>query len=175
MKKKVYQISGKYILERWSKNIRRRHTKIKIKYDNWERKPEGRRYDKMLTIFNRVSDKAMDTDERSQMVMNSLLEVEAELDIFKEGSSSNQPMSVGVHKTLTSCGDDNLSWQDNNNRVADPIKHRQKGRPPEKRRQSKVETIIKKCRKRSKKKDSQVSLSVLLLKLNKNRIQLFTI
>ena len=34
LKKKVYHIPGKYILERWSKTVKRSHTKIKIMYDN---------------------------------------------------------------------------------------------------------------------------------------------
>eukprot|EP00268_Persea_americana_P060800 TRINITY_DN7621_c0_g1_i17.p1 TRINITY_DN7621_c0_g1~~TRINITY_DN7621_c0_g1_i17.p1 ORF type:complete len:688 (+),score=91.08 TRINITY_DN7621_c0_g1_i17:321-2384(+) len=99
LKKKVYHIPGKYILERWSKTVRRSHTKIKIMYGNWERRPEGRRYDKMLTIFNRVSNKAMDSDEKSQMVMSSLLGVEAELDVCKEVTVCNRPMSIGVRKS----------------------------------------------------------------------------
>ena len=50
LRKKVYQIPGKYILKRWSKNVRRRHIKIKIKYDNWESKAEGRRYNRMIPM-----------------------------------------------------------------------------------------------------------------------------
>ena len=175
LRKKVYHIPGKYILERWSKNVRRRHTKIKIKYDNWESKAEGLRYNKMLTIFNRVSDKAIDYDEKSQIVMSSLLGVKVELDVCKEVTVCNRPMSIGVHKASTSCHDEHLSWQESNNRVADPIKCCQKGRPPEKRRKSKVETIIKTCHKKSKRATKKVSLRLIFFKSNKHSIQLFTI
>ena len=46
----------------------------------------------MLTIFNRVSNMAMDSDEKSQMEMSSLLKVEAELDVCKEVVVCNRPM-----------------------------------------------------------------------------------
>ena len=51
----------------------------------------------------------MDSDEKSQMVMSSLLEVEAELDVYKEVTVCNRHMSIGVHKASTLCHDDNLS------------------------------------------------------------------
>ncbi|KAL7219029.1 hypothetical protein ACSBR2_012157 [Camellia fascicularis] len=48
---KVDQILDKYILKRWSKNVKRSHTKVQISYDNWALKPEARRFDKMCNVF----------------------------------------------------------------------------------------------------------------------------
>ncbi|XP_062088698.1 protein FAR1-RELATED SEQUENCE 5-like [Humulus lupulus] len=52
----VSNVPMKYILSRWSKNLRRCHTKIKLVYDDLHNNPEAQRYHE----FQRKFDKAVD-------------------------------------------------------------------------------------------------------------------
>ncbi|KAF7151513.1 hypothetical protein RHSIM_Rhsim02G0117800 [Rhododendron simsii] len=65
-RKKLNEAPEKYILPRWSKNVRRSHTMVKVSYANWERKPEWRRYDYMLVAFRKAAEKAMDSEAKSK-------------------------------------------------------------------------------------------------------------
>ncbi|KAL7170511.1 hypothetical protein ACSBR2_035394 [Camellia fascicularis] len=67
MQRGIYRISHKYILRRWSKIVKRSHTKIRISYDKSFVKPEARRYDKMCNAFHEVADLATDSEERCEL------------------------------------------------------------------------------------------------------------
>ena len=52
--KKIYRV---YIyFEQMKKNVKRKHTKVRINYDNWSIKPEAHRFDKMCDAFYEVAD-----------------------------------------------------------------------------------------------------------------------
>ncbi|RYR31472.1 hypothetical protein Ahy_B01g056269 isoform B [Arachis hypogaea] len=57
----VNKISPRYILERWSKNVKRRHTHIKSSHDEPLLEPKSRRFDdlELTAILHRVYDNAM--------------------------------------------------------------------------------------------------------------------
>ncbi|KAF9593876.1 hypothetical protein IFM89_025667 [Coptis chinensis] len=67
--KKIYQVPDKYILRRWNKNIKRRHTKIKISYDERSTKPESRRFDELCNAFEEVADMVVDCEDRYKELM----------------------------------------------------------------------------------------------------------
>ncbi|KAF9591404.1 hypothetical protein IFM89_004102 [Coptis chinensis] len=67
--KKIYQVPDKYILRRWNKNIKRRHTKIKISYDKRSAKPESRRFDELCYAFEEVADMVVDCEDRYKELM----------------------------------------------------------------------------------------------------------
>ncbi|XP_058182649.1 protein FAR1-RELATED SEQUENCE 5-like [Rhododendron vialii] len=91
-RKKLNEVPEKYILRRWSKNVRRSYTRVKVSYANWECKPEWRRYDFMLDAFHKVADKAMDSEAKSGRVVAKLLEAEVENEVCE----GNRPMSIDV-------------------------------------------------------------------------------
>ncbi|KAI8550173.1 hypothetical protein RHMOL_Rhmol06G0084700 [Rhododendron molle] len=95
-KKKLTQVSEKYILRRWRKDVRRNHTFVKVSYANWERKPEWHRFNKMLVLFHRVADKAFDSEGKSERVMAKLLEAEVENEVCDD--DANRPMFPAVQK-----------------------------------------------------------------------------
>ncbi|KAI8534120.1 hypothetical protein RHMOL_Rhmol10G0063800 [Rhododendron molle] len=97
-KKKLTQVSEKYILRRWRKDVRRNHTFVKVSYANWERKPEWHRFNKMLVLFHRVADKAFDSDGKSERVMAKLLEAEAENEVCDD--DTNRPMFLKYKRIL---------------------------------------------------------------------------
>ncbi|XP_028085062.1 protein FAR-RED IMPAIRED RESPONSE 1-like [Camellia sinensis] len=72
--RKVDQIPDKYILKRWSKNVKMSHTKVRISYDNWALKPEARRFDKMCNVFYEVVDLAAVSEDWSEKFIERICE-----------------------------------------------------------------------------------------------------
>ncbi|KAL7172245.1 hypothetical protein ACSBR2_031857 [Camellia fascicularis] len=91
----IYQVPDKYILKRWSKTVKRSHTKIRICYDNWFVKPEARRFDKMCNAFHEVADLATDTEDRCEMVMAWIHKLNGELKEAEDVCGTNKPISGG--------------------------------------------------------------------------------
>ncbi|KAL6537846.1 hypothetical protein OROMI_025489 [Orobanche minor] len=92
--KKIYHVSDKYILGRWSKIVKRNHTHIRICYDNWTNTPEGRRFDMMSNLFHGVVDLAMESVEGCEDVMDSLHSMNVRLKNREAVCGSNQPKSI---------------------------------------------------------------------------------
>ncbi|KAL7229501.1 hypothetical protein ACSBR2_008082 [Camellia fascicularis] len=67
--RKVDRTPDKYILKKWSKNVKRSHTKVRISYDNWALKPEARRFDKMCNVFYEVANLAAVSEDWSEKFM----------------------------------------------------------------------------------------------------------
>ena len=63
------EVPAKYILKRWSKNVKRGHSKIRISYDNWSDRPEVRRFDKLSNVFSEICDVVADSESWSDEVM----------------------------------------------------------------------------------------------------------
>ncbi|XP_058180132.1 protein FAR1-RELATED SEQUENCE 1-like [Rhododendron vialii] len=136
-KKKLEVMPDKYILRRWSKNLARSHTKIKVSYVNWNSKPEFARYDSLLKLFNEVADKAMYSIAKTHRMADRLREIKAENDLDDEKCVSNMS-TVGDAQIDMEC------FQDKSITLGDPSKGPRRGRPPTKRKQSMTEQIIKK-------------------------------
>ncbi|CAL5427921.1 unnamed protein product [Camellia sinensis] len=83
-------------LKRWSKTVKRSHTKIRICYDNWFVKPEARRFDKMCNAFHEVADLATDTEDRCEMVMTWIHKLNGELKEAEDVCGTNKPISGGL-------------------------------------------------------------------------------
>ncbi|XP_028077431.1 protein FAR1-RELATED SEQUENCE 6-like isoform X1 [Camellia sinensis] len=138
----IHRIPNKYILKRWNKNVKRRHTKVRICYDNSSLKLEARRYDKMCNAFYEVADLAADFEYRCEKVMAHLHELKEDFKEVEVVSGSNKHVSMVTHNESTSQGDGIVISKGSTN-ILDPLTVRQKGRPPCKRKQSKVEKVIK--------------------------------
>ncbi|XP_028083704.1 protein FAR1-RELATED SEQUENCE 2-like [Camellia sinensis] len=147
--KKLNQIPDKYILRMWSKNVKISHTEVRISYDNGAMKSKACCFAKMCNAFYEVTELAEDSEDRYEKVMERMYELNIS---FKEGSCrSNEDISKVHQKNPTSCANGFGIPKESIN-ILDPSKRR----PPYKRKQSKVEKVIKK-RKESKKKTHTTS------------------
>ncbi|XP_071700129.1 protein FAR1-RELATED SEQUENCE 4-like [Rutidosis leptorrhynchoides] len=134
----VYLIPSKYILQRWRKDIKRRHTKVKVNYSDWVVSDVGRRYDKMCHAFSEVADLASDLDEKCSLVLDRVNELKSEILGEKTNNGS------------TMCTQRNNDFNNENVKIRDPPAVRRKGRPPSKRLQSTSEKIVKNITKKKK-------------------------
>jgi len=55
---RVTKLRTKYILTRWSKNVRRKHTYIRASYGSKEKDPQVERYDGMHKKFHHIAENA---------------------------------------------------------------------------------------------------------------------
>ncbi|KAI8562666.1 hypothetical protein RHMOL_Rhmol03G0052300 [Rhododendron molle] len=140
---KLNEVPEKYILQRWSKNVRRSYTRVKVSYANWERKPEWRRYDLMLVAFRKAADKAMDFEAKSKRVVAKLEEAKVENEVCEEECLNNRPMSIDRVDRIISSKEKTIA-------VGDPTKRRRQGRPSVNRKQPRIEKIIRKIKQSSK-------------------------
>jgi hypothetical protein len=118
-----------YILSRWRKDIKRRHTLIKCGFDHLARNPELQRVNKACDAFYEVASTRINTEDDLSKVINWIEDLKTELPCKKSSSKIvEQDSSVQNHMT----------------RILDPLTTRSKGRPPEKRKASKLDQIVKK-------------------------------
>ncbi|ONI30712.1 hypothetical protein PRUPE_1G268400 [Prunus persica] len=69
IKHKMDLIPDKYILRRWRKDVTRRHTKIKISYNESNATLEAHQCDKMQKTFDEIKELAADSEEKCVIVM----------------------------------------------------------------------------------------------------------
>ncbi|XP_021758530.1 protein FAR1-RELATED SEQUENCE 6-like [Chenopodium quinoa] len=76
----VYDIPSKYILDRWRKDILRKHTLVKVAYHDPAETVEVKRYKKKMTAFEAICDvAAMVDDESVEIVLKGLAELETKI------------------------------------------------------------------------------------------------
>ncbi|KAI8530417.1 hypothetical protein RHMOL_Rhmol11G0056600 [Rhododendron molle] len=137
----VQRVPHKYVFRRWRKDVKRVHTKVRIKYDNSSSTIEARQHDNMCNLFDEVADLAEDSQEKYDKVMTRLLELKRELIESSNVCGSN--MTSGTPNNSFSIGDEILSSKETTN-ILDPVQLRRKGRPPTKRKQGFIEKVGKK-------------------------------
>ncbi|KAJ6815956.1 protein FAR-RED IMPAIRED RESPONSE 1-like [Iris pallida] len=115
---KVKSVPARYILERWRKDLKRAHMKIKLSYDGLDEKPEAQRYIKMCNEFEEVAELASESDETCTMVMHLVHELKVKL-------SGNETAPDG-----------NVNLKEKNE-IPCPSTVRRRGRPPTKGKESK--------------------------------------
>ncbi|KAK2641451.1 hypothetical protein Ddye_023214 [Dipteronia dyeriana] len=137
----IFCVPDKYILRHWRKDVKRCHTKVKISYDNWDVKPEGQRFDKLCNSFYEVADLATNNEETFCMVMEAIDCLKVKLTLDGSGCGSGQCCANLIKDSV---GNEDLNNTSNEKRnILTPRVVRSKGRPPYKRKQSKVEQIIR--------------------------------
>nr|XP_043637654.1 protein FAR1-RELATED SEQUENCE 2-like [Erigeron canadensis] len=135
---KIYTLPYKYILRRWRKDVKRRHTKVKVTYSDWVSSDEGRRYDRMCSAFSQVADLASELEEKCSLVLNRISEMKDEVLCKKTAPDS-----------FTCTPGPSISTK-NSTKIRDPLVVRRKCRPSGKRLKPKVEEIITKMQKKKK-------------------------
>ncbi|XP_050875006.1 protein FAR-RED IMPAIRED RESPONSE 1 [Lathyrus oleraceus] len=134
---RIVSLPEKYVLTRWKKNIKRKHSYIKTSYGVTELKPQMDRFDKLCKHFYEVAEVVAESEETTEDLHETLR-------LFSSNMSTNDSSLI----------EENLNDDFNpinSNRIRSPKHVKPKGRPPSKRKTSVAETIAKRSRKRTKK------------------------
>ncbi|KAL7233139.1 hypothetical protein ACSBR1_016886 [Camellia fascicularis] len=116
--RKVDQIPDKYILKRWSKNVKMSHTKVRISYDNWALKPEARRFDKMCNVFYEVADLAAVSEDWSEKFIERIFEFR--ICMKQDSCPSDKQIFVRTQNGSTSC-EDGIGISKESKNILDPL------------------------------------------------------
>ncbi|RYR03638.1 hypothetical protein Ahy_B06g082723 [Arachis hypogaea] len=89
--KQVSQVSPRYILERWSKKVKRRHTHIKSSHDEPLMEPRSKRFDQLVFRSQNICEFASESEELTAILHRAYDNVMAEMESLKvkrKGTSS---------------------------------------------------------------------------------------
>ncbi|XP_031279927.1 uncharacterized protein LOC116138355 [Pistacia vera] len=140
--KQISHVPEKYILRRWRKNINRHHTKVKISYNSWSTNLDRQRFDELSNLFSVVVDLASSNEDDCNMVKEMINDMKNKLMSNKSVGIYKRPNMSGNSRMICEGGDDTLKEGSSN--ILTPRAVHSKGRPPFKRKQSKVEKIVRK-------------------------------
>ncbi|KAL6551959.1 hypothetical protein OROGR_008113 [Orobanche gracilis] len=130
---KTDSVPPSYVLPRWRKDIKRRHTFIKCGFDHFAGNAEMKKIDSLCDSFYEVVSMGISD--------NDVFKVKNWICALKNELSCNETSSGIVH--APSIEQDN-PVQSQVTKILDPKVARSKGRPPSKRKTSKVDQIVKK-------------------------------
>ncbi|RYR34588.1 hypothetical protein Ahy_A10g049544 [Arachis hypogaea] len=135
----VSQVSPKYILERWSKKVKRRHTHIKSSHDEPLMEPRSKRFDQLVFRSQNICEFASESEELTAILHRAYDNVMAEMEALKAKRKGRSSLS---HE------DANL---ESVNELQSPPRIRTRGRPKN-RLGSKLEKQIANATKKKKTK-----------------------
>ncbi|RYR34624.1 hypothetical protein Ahy_A10g049587 isoform A [Arachis hypogaea] len=87
----VSQVSPRYMLERWSKKVKRRHTHIKSSHDEPLMEPRSKRFDQLVFRSQNICEFASESEELTAILHRAYDNVMAEMESLKakrKGTSS---------------------------------------------------------------------------------------
>ncbi|RYR50805.1 hypothetical protein Ahy_A07g037420 [Arachis hypogaea] len=87
----VSQVSPRYILERWSKKVKRRHTHIKSSHDEPLIEPRSKRFDQLVFRSQNICEFASESEELTAILHRAYDNIMAEMEAVKakrKGTSS---------------------------------------------------------------------------------------
>ncbi|RYQ90850.1 hypothetical protein Ahy_B09g096821 isoform D [Arachis hypogaea] len=79
----VSQVSPRYILERWSKKVKRRHTHIKSSHDEPLLEPRSKRFDQLVFRSQNICEFASESEELTAILHRAYDNVMAEMESLK--------------------------------------------------------------------------------------------
>ncbi|RYQ83812.1 hypothetical protein Ahy_B10g102671 [Arachis hypogaea] len=88
---RVSQVSPRYILERWSKKVKRRHTHIKSSHDEPLLEPRSKRFDQLVFRSQNICEFASESEELTAIMHRAYDNVMVEMESLKakrKGTSS---------------------------------------------------------------------------------------
>ncbi|XP_072071590.1 protein FAR-RED IMPAIRED RESPONSE 1-like [Arachis hypogaea] len=135
----VSQVSPRYILERWSKKVKRRHTHIKSSHDEPLMEPRSKRFDQLVFRSQNICEFASESEELTAILHRAYDNVMAEMESLKAKRNETSSLS---HE------DANL---ESVNELQSPPRIRTRGRPKN-RLGSKLEKQIANATKKKKTK-----------------------
>jgi hypothetical protein len=145
--KKIKKVPSQYILDRWRKNVKRKHNFIRCTYGGMEDTPVAERFDKLCNAFIPIAEiGAMSEDS-----CNSLIE---QLRNLKIQPSSNSSSEIN-NKYLSTQEGGAPSIGETSKAILSPIAVRCAGRPPSLRKESKVDKLMRQAREKKKKAEQR--------------------
>ncbi|RYQ83165.1 hypothetical protein Ahy_B10g101790 [Arachis hypogaea] len=135
---RVDNVPPKYILKRWSKNIKRRHTHIKSSQDDPQLEPRSKRFDELVFRSHNICEFASESEEFTGILHRAFDKVMTEMEEYQERSKGK---SLLTHEEAT------LS---NVNDLQSPLRVKTRGRPKN-RLESNLEKKISNAMKKKKK------------------------
>ncbi|KAG6538429.1 hypothetical protein ZIOFF_003550 [Zingiber officinale] len=146
VKRKVTTVPEHYILERWCKDIKRGYHGITNIYDDsCQHAEERRRYNNLQPLLQEVGQLGSKNDKRCFVLIGILKETKKRF------------MDTNISDSLDGDHDNNIIHEESrieSKKFHSPLKVRSRGRPPTKRKQSKIEQIEKRAKAKSRKKGS---------------------
>ncbi|KAG6536269.1 hypothetical protein ZIOFF_001320 [Zingiber officinale] len=140
MRMKVIEVPMSYIMNRWRKDIKRGYQSISNIYDGYGCSEKRLRYNTLTPLMQEVQQLGAESDEICSFLVEIMKDTKEKLIIAMENGQSRagqfEEASTSEAKVIHS-----------------PLKVRTKGRPPTKRKQSKVEQIMNKSIAKGRKKD----------------------
>ncbi|KAM0850334.1 hypothetical protein ACQ4PT_053177 [Festuca glaucescens] len=122
----ITEVPSRYILQRWRKDFKRKHTFIKCFYGDMLNTPVVQRYDSLCKCSHQVAENGAESDALYTLVMDGLNELQIKIDAYR---ASHEVQDQHTEKVVVS-----------------PIPVRTVGRPPSKRKESKINQVVKKPR-----------------------------
>ena len=93
----IKDVPSRYILQRWRKDFKRKHTFIKCSYGDMLNTPVVQRYDDLCKRSREVAEKGAESDTLRDLVMDGLDELERKIeaycasqDVQEDGPTSKQ-------------------------------------------------------------------------------------
>jgi len=134
---RVKRVPVKYVLARWSKNIKRKHSYIKSSYSVTKLKPQMDKFDNLFKHFFEVVEEAAENEDSTKVLHGVLSE-------FKSNLPSLGATTVGIYSQSIMSplqvqrDENNITTRDENlvPEIHSPLRVIRKGRPPSKRKMS---------------------------------------
>ncbi|GJN13695.1 hypothetical protein PR202_gb00428 [Eleusine coracana subsp. coracana] len=125
--KKVKEVPLRYILERWKKNIKRKHNFIRCTYSGMEDTPVAKRFDMLCNTFYEVAKAGAISDESCNVLVEAIHNLKIQFSTNSDNSTRDLHVQEGP------------SWDGKNKTILNPVAVRSRGRPPTLRKENKVD------------------------------------
>ncbi|XP_057463782.1 protein FAR1-RELATED SEQUENCE 6-like isoform X2 [Actinidia eriantha] len=151
-KKKVKKVPSCFILSRWRKDLRRRHSFINSSYNDKETNEQVQRYDKLCNFFYEIAEIGAESEEKCDHLMGILSEVKGKM------QKNDDQLTKSHCPSLSPCNEEfhGISKASTTTRVLSPLPVQTKCRPPSKRKESKVDQVVRKKRASKEEKNQDV-------------------
>ncbi|XP_073219651.1 protein FAR1-RELATED SEQUENCE 6-like [Cicer arietinum] len=140
---RVKNVLEKYILTRWKRKIKMKHSYIKNSYGVKELKPQMDMFEKLSKHFYEVAEVATESKDATKALH----------EILHQFNSNVSTMDTTINKVKISYVD--ASSPNTDNEICSPLPFKRKGRPPSKRIISMVEKIVKRSRNQTNQSDDR--------------------
>ncbi|KAK7255914.1 hypothetical protein RIF29_29342 [Crotalaria pallida] len=154
---RVERVSSKYILTRWSKNKKWKHSYIKTSYDVPTMKPSMERYDKLCKHFHEVGELAAEFEDESELLHQTLDNLKHDMLSMRHSKRNVETSFKGDyhHEKYGQHAENPIPH------IRSPLRVKRKGRPPSNKKMPTVEKVVRKIQKRTKQGDQNLIIEVV--------------
>jgi zinc finger SWIM domain-containing protein 3 len=145
--KKIKEVPSQYILDRWRKNVKRKHNFIRCTYGGMEDTPVAKRFDKLCNIFFLVAEIGAMSEESCNDLIEQLRNLKIQPPINSSSANNNEHLASEEGGAPTT--------REASKTIMSPIAVRCAGRPPSLRKESKVDKLIREAREKKKKAEQR--------------------